>query len=105
MVKHAILLVLISTAAIFFKTQVAQGLQGLLYLHNEVARGLGIVFSADNTGRVIQAILALIAIPVIAGVIAALVFRLVKHTTMPHTKATIWIVWTVLLVTMLAQQV
>ena len=103
MLKQGLLLVLFSTAAIFFKRQLGQFLHGLLFVHNQLASILAVVFSGDATGRLIQSILALIIIPIIAGLIAILIFWLVKRIAMPHMMATIWVVWTVLLVTMLAQ--
>ncbi len=103
MLKHGFLLVACSIAAIFFKSQLAHILQWLTLLHNKVVSGLSVVFSNDATGAIIQNVIALILIPVVAGGIVALGFYIVKKHSMPHTVLSIWIVWTVLLVTLLAQ--
>ncbi|MCH9769248.1 MAG: hypothetical protein K0U12_00055 [Gammaproteobacteria bacterium] len=103
MFKHFIFIVIVSTVAVFFKNELAYVLHGLLFLHNQIASALAFVFSDDAAGQVIQSIIALIVIPLVAGGIAAIIFYFVKREAMPHTMTTIWVVWTVLLVTMLAQ--
>jgi len=103
MLKHALLLIVFSTLAIFFKEQLVHVMHGLLIVHNYIASLLAKVFSNDKTGIIIQGVLSLIVIPVIAGTIVMLGFFLVKRESMPHILITIWIVWVILLVTLVAQ--
>jgi len=103
MVKSLILLVILSVVAIFLKSQIGMVLHWLVIAHNHIAAWLGVVFSHDRTGQYIQAILSLIVIPIAVGGVAALGFWIVKRSAMPHVLATIWIAWTILLVTMLAR--
>lgn len=102
-VKQSVLLVTFSILSLFFKQQLMNVLHGLLFIHNRIASWLALVFSNDNMGELIQAIIALVMIPLIAGFLVALGFWLVKRHAMPHIMLTVWIVWTILLVTMLAQ--
>ncbi|MBV53885.1 MAG: hypothetical protein CL816_07525 [Coxiellaceae bacterium] len=102
MYKQGILILLLSIVAVFFQDQLAQIVRGLLALHDLIARDLMFFFSGRPIGRVIQGIIALLAIPLVAGGLAALGFWLVKHVSMPHMMATIWVMWLVMLVIVLA---
>jgi len=102
MFKHIVLVIIVSIAAIFFKTQIAHALHYLLVLHNSVAHALASVFSDSPTGKMIQETVALIIIPVVITAIIALAYWLVKRSEMPHLTAMIWFVWAILLVTILA---
>ena len=103
MVKQGILLIGLSVVAMVCNEQLIHVLHALLYLHDMFAHWFSIFFSGGPVGLAIQEILALIIIPVLAGGIAALAFWLVKHVSMPHATATVWVVWLILLVTLLAQ--
>jgi len=103
MLKHTILIIVISIAAMFFQTELGHALHYLLMLHDKIADGLAVIFSSAPAGRMIQETIALVLIPVIAGAVVALVFWLIKRHEMPHISGTVWFVWTVLLVTILAQ--
>ena len=103
MLKHALLLIVFSTLAIFFKEQLVHVMHGLLIVHNYIASMLARVFSNDKAGAIIQGVLSLILIPVIAGVVVLSGFFMVKREAMPHTLITIWIMWVILLVTLVAQ--
>lgn len=101
--KQSFILIFLSVLAILFKLQLVKGLETLLYVHNQIATALATIFADDRTGQLIQSILALTLIPLFIGFLIAIVFWLIKRKEMPHIMMTIWIVWTVLLVTMLAQ--
>lgn len=103
MLKHILLLVGCSIAAVFFKDQLVHVLHGLLAVHDRVANGLGVIFSEDSVGRVLQSVLALILLPIALGVIVALGHWLLKQVHFPHTMTVIWVTWTILLVAMLSQ--
>lgn len=101
--KHSFLIIACSIAAIFFKNQLTHILDFLLVAHNHVASWMSAIFSNDSAGLIIQGIIALVLIPAAAGLIAAIVCWIAKRPSHPHVMVTIWIVWTILLVTMLAQ--
>ena len=102
MYKQCILILLLSVIAVFFQSQLAHLVRGLLAIHDIIARDLTFFFSGRPIGRVVQGILALLAIPVIAGGASASGFWLVKHVSMPHMMATIWVMWLVMLIIVLA---
>lgn len=103
MVKHASFLILFSILAVMFQAQLAHSLTWLMLVHNKVAAWLTFVFSSDSTGIMIRNVIALILLPVAVGSAIALVFFIIKKHSMRHLLLAVWIVWTVLLVTMLAQ--
>lgn len=102
-IKHSLFLLVFSMAGLFFRNQLAYALHGLLALHNLLATWLASVFSGDSAGQLIQAIIALILLPVIAGGLTGLIAWLVKKDFLEYTMHTIWVVWLILLCTMLAQ--
>ncbi len=103
MLKHVILFIIFSIAAMILQLQLEHVLQFLLFLHDKIADGLGMVFSSARSGRMIQETVALLILPLIAGGVAALVFWLIKRYELPNIITVVWFVWTVLLVTVLAQ--
>lgn len=102
MYKQCILILILTIVAVFIQEQLEQVIAVLLSLHNIIAKDLMFFFSGRPLGRVIQGIIALLVIPFVAGGVAALGFWLVKHVSMPHMMATIWIVWLIVLITVLA---
>lgn len=103
--KHLLFLVAFSLAAVFFKGQLVHILHGLLAIHDRIANGLGIIFSNDEVGRVLQSVLALLFIPIVLGIVCTMAHWFLKQMHFPHTMTVIWVTWTVLLVTMLSQVV
>ncbi|ACJ20903.1 hypothetical protein [Coxiella burnetii] len=103
MIKQFILLILLSLAAIFFRIELSHVLDGLVYIHNYIARTLHLIFSDDPAGRLIQNMISLLIIPVVAGFVVATAFWLIKRMAMPHIMAVIWVLWLILLTTMVAQ--
>ena len=103
MFKQFVLIILLSFVAIFFRQEISHLLDGLIYLHNYIAMALHLIFSDDNAGRVIQDMISLLSIPVFAGFLVATVFWLIKRVAMPHIMVVIWVLWLILLTTMVAQ--
>ena len=103
MLKHILLLVGCSIAAVFFKGQLVHVLHALLAVHDKIANGLAMIFSGDEVGRVLQSVIALLLIPLVLGVVIAIAHWILKQAHFPHTMTVIWVSWTILLVTMLSQ--
>jgi hypothetical protein len=103
MLKQVILILVLSLIAIFFRVELSHLLNGLVYAHNQVSHLLHMIFAEGATGRVIQNLIALLIIPLAIGLMVGVVFWLVKRDTMPHIMSVVWVLWLILLVTMLAQ--
>jgi hypothetical protein len=102
MLRHILYLIGLSVAAVFLKSQLVHVLHFLMYLHGQIANGLKIIFSDDAVGEILQSVLALLLIPIVLGVIAALVHFVIKQEHFPHTMSVVWACWAVLLVAVLS---
>jgi len=103
MLKTAIVLLLISVVAVLFQSELAYLIHYLLLANNKLAHGLGNIFSSGPTGRVILETITLFVIPVVITAVIALLWLLVRRKQMPHIVATVSVLWTILLVTILSQ--
>lgn len=103
MMKHLLLLIGFSVAAVYFKTDLVHVVHAILVLHNKIASGLGAIFSGDSLGRVLQSVIALMFIPITLGTGAAVGHWFIKQAHFPHTLTVIWVSWAILLSVMLAQ--
>ncbi|QTS83634.1 hypothetical protein [Coxiella endosymbiont of Amblyomma nuttalli] len=104
MFKQFVLIILLSFVSILFRQETTRLLDGLVYLHNYIARVLHLIFFNDNVGRVMQDVISLLIIPVITGILVAAIFWIIKRMVMPHIMVVIWVVWSILLTTMAAQK-
>lgn len=103
MIKHIVLLIALSVAAVFLKHELAIALHVLLMIHKQLVNGLGIIFSTDAIGEMLQSVLALLLFPVVIGVIISFIHLMTRHAHFPHTMTVIWVCWSVLLVAILCE--
>ena len=104
MFKHILVLVGLSVAAIFFQNQLLGILHFIMKIHDQIADGLGMIFSVSAVGEMVQSVLALLLIPVVLGVLVATAHFLIKQVHFPHTLHVIWVCWAVLLAAILTQE-
>ena len=103
-VKQLVLLLILSIAAMFLQNQLAHVLVFMLHLHNLVAGVVGKLTSHfGSVGLIIQGIVSLVLIPLIFGGLVSGLYWLCKHASLPNTMAIIWMIWAVMMVTILAQ--
>jgi len=93
MVKKTLALIIFSAAFVFFMPYMQQGIQYLLTGHEQIAELLTNVFSGGDTGNLVRAFIALLSIPLIVGLIPAIVFWLVRRRWSPIFMDLIWVVW------------
>lgn len=103
MAKQFTILIIASILAVFFLHEIGFVVHGYLKVHDELVKGMGVIFSGDQWGRLILLALALFIIPAIVGLILAGVHWLFKRIPMPFTMEVIWMLWLVL-ITALALQ-
>lgn len=103
MVKQIVLIISLSACVIFFKTQLNHLLEVLIHIHNYIYLSLHMIFSDGNVGRLIQDMISLLLIPFMGGLMVATVFWMFKREAMPHTLGLVWVVWLILVITMIAQ--
>lgn len=103
MLKQVILVILLSVLSIMFKSQLSHALDAVVGFHNLLASKLHIIFSDDEVGLLIQDMIALLLIPLLFGGVVTASFWLFKRSSMPHMMGVFWVLWLVLVVTMIAQ--
>jgi len=54
------------------------------------------IFSPTGWGIIIRKVLVLMLLPLIITAIPALIYRVIKGHDMPHFIATVWIIWTII---------
>lgn len=101
--KHAVMLIALSVAAIFFQDQLMHILQFLMYVHAQLAKGLGVIFSLNEVGETVQSVLALLLIPVVLAILFAVAHFFIRQQHFPHTMTVIWVCWAVMLASVLSQ--
>jgi hypothetical protein len=105
MIKQAFLLIVLSILLVFFPSEFQHVLRFFLYVHNKLAMALGMIFSVDSLGTILQSVLALLIIPVVLGGLFSLIYYFIKHKQFSHTMTVIWVCWAVLLAVVLSQPV
>src|SRR3990167_4577894 len=91
MFKNILMLVCLSVAAIFFQSQLLGVLHFVTSIHDQLAKGLGMIFSLNTAGEMVQSVLALLLIPAVIGVIFGIAHFFIKQEHFPHTLTVIWV--------------
>lgn len=103
MIKQILLIILLSAAAIFFQSELSHVIDFFVNAHQYVDKTLHSIFSQGQVGQLIQDMISLLILPFLGGLLLAALFWLVKRTSMPHTMGVVWVLWLVLLISLLVQ--
>lgn len=95
MIKHLIALIAFSVAIILCMTYAQQGVQYLLDAHDWVAQLLTDVFTEGQAGSLARGLLALLSVPLIAGLIPAIIYWVIRKHWFPYFMQVVWVVWLV----------
>jgi hypothetical protein len=93
MLKQIIALVAFSVAIVLSMSYVQHGVQWLVSAHDWVTQLLADVFSGGQAGSLLKALIALLTIPVIVGLIPAVIYWLVRRSWFPYFMEIVWVVW------------
>ena len=93
MIKQIIALIAFSIAVILSMSYAQHALQLLLSAHEWIAQALTDVFSVGQTGNLVRGLLALLAIPVLVGLIPTLIYWMVRRHWFPYFMEIVWVVW------------
>jgi len=83
----------LSALVVLFMPQAQQAVQLLVSAHDWVAEVLTNVFNGGNAGNIARELVALISIPLLAGLIPALFFFLIRKRWLGCFLEIVWIVW------------
>lgn len=93
MLKQLAVLVALSAAIVLSMSYAQQGVQWLIAAHDWVAELLTEVFSGGHAGNLVRGLLALLSIPVLMGLIPAIVYWIIKRHWFPYFMEIVWVVW------------
>lgn len=93
MLKNIIALLVFTLLAVVGSHYVHPFIMALLSGHDWVSQLLLQVFSGGQAGNIAREFLALLAMPLIIGLIPAFVYWLAKRRLFPYFMHTIWAVW------------
>ena len=93
MIKHLLLLLILSLLIIVGMPYAQQAMHFLLEGHNWISRELAIVFSKDEVGNIARQFLALLAIPVLVGLFFALIYYVFRRSWLQSFMSIVWIIW------------
>ncbi len=83
----------LSALVVLFMPQAQQAVQMLVSAHDWVAEVLTNVFNGGNVGNIARELTALISIPLVAGLVPALFYFLIRKRWLGCFMEIIWIVW------------
>ena len=95
MIKQIIAIIVLSIGVIFSMPYLQQGLQLLLSMHDWIADMLTQVFSVGEAGDLVRQLIALLAAPLVIGLIPAFIYWLVKRSWFPYFMEFVWVTWLV----------
>jgi hypothetical protein len=95
MLKHIIAILVLSALVVLFMPQTEMVVQALLTAHEWVANLLTNVFSSGEAGNIARSLIALLSIPLVAGLVPALVYWIVRKHWLPCFMEIMWVVWLV----------
>jgi len=93
MLKQLIALMVLSVAIILSMSYAQQGMQWLINTHAFISQLLTDVFSPAHAGNLARGLIALLAIPLLAGFIPTVVYWLVRRHWFPYFMQIVWVVW------------
>lgn len=99
MIKHVILLIVLSLLAIIFIQEIHPVVHALVQLYKWLNQSLSVVFSGNRIGRIISSALSLIIIPLAFGLIIDFVYWLIKRQHLTYMWSLVWGLWLILIVT------
>lgn len=93
MLKHIIAIVVISLLVIIGMSYAQHLVQWLVDAHDWISNLLMQVFSVGEAGSIIRQLIALLAIPLVLGLIPAIIYWLAKRGWFPYFMEVVWVVW------------
>lgn len=83
----------LSAAVVFFMPEAQKVVHALVSAHSWVSEILTSVFNGGHAGSIARELVALLAIPLIAGLIPGILFFLLRKYWLPCFMEIVWIVW------------
>ena len=97
MVKHFIWIVVLSIVGIIFIEHVAKISFGINAAYLYISDGLGMAFKGKPLHKYVPQVLALLIVPIVTGLVPAVIYYLFIQRIMPYTLQIVWGMWLVVL--------
>lgn len=95
MIKQTIALIGLSVAVVLSMSYAQHGVNFLVQAYEWVSQLLTDVFSGGQAGNLARGLIALLCIPLLAGLIPTLIYWMVRRHWFPYFMEIVWIVWLV----------
>lgn len=93
MIKQVIAIIALSVAIILGMEYAELGMQQLLKAHEWISQQLTEVFSGGQTGNLLRGLIAMLSVPVLVGLVPALIYWTVRRHWFPYFMEFVWVVW------------
>lgn len=93
MLKQFIAIIALSIVIIFTMSYAQQAIQLLISAHDWISQLLQDVFSVGQAGNLARGLIALLSVPILAGLIPTLLYWMIKRHWFPYFMEIVWIVW------------
>lgn len=95
MLKQAIAIIILSILIVSFMPYAQTGQQFLLDAHTWISDTLANVFAGGQAGSLIKQLLALLAVPILVGLVPVAIYWLAKRHWFPYFMELVWVCWLV----------
>jgi hypothetical protein len=92
MIKQIIAIILFSALVTVGMPYAQQGLQYLISAHDWLSDVLTQVFSGGQAGNIIRTIITLLTIPILVGLVPALIYWIAKRSWFPYFMNIVWVI-------------
>jgi hypothetical protein len=93
MVKQSITLVGVSVGVILFMSYAHEAIQYLVSSHDWISQVLTDVFSGGQAGNLARGFIALLSVPILVGLVPAIIYWMLRRHWFPFFMEIVWIVW------------
>lgn len=93
MLKQIIALIIFSVAIVLSMSYAQQVVHVLINAHDWISQILTDVFSGGQAGNLARGLIALLSMPILIGLVPAMIYWLVKRHWFPYFMQIVWVVW------------
>lgn len=93
MFKQSLSLILLSIAIVLCTGYAQQAVQLLINSHSWVSKALNEIFAGGPYGHLVHGSLALLCIPILAGLIPTVFYYMSRKHLFPYFMQVVWVVW------------
>jgi len=105
MLKQVIAIISISLGVILASSYAQEAVQLLLRGHEWISQLLTEVFSSGSAGDLTRQLIAVLAVPLLIGIIMAVLYWVLRRSWFPYFMPMVWLVWLVQTTAIVASRV